>query len=157
MTGRTRLLRAQAGLTLIELLLSASILSVVAVGVGATLAQTPRLTRTVTQQQAVRAAMLAVASQISGAPFSSVGTLFNGFAFDVPGVRPQQGDADGKPGSVRFGYGENGNTDYYKVTITVAWWDGHANHTEETVQWLANVRGDTGVCAPLEFTKELYR
>lgn len=141
--------RSQQGFTLLELLFAGAILSVVAMGVGATVAQTPRILRSVRDGYAARAALQSIAAQVNAAPFSVVAAQYAGRGFAVAGLHAAPGDADKLPGFCQFEYGDEFNQTFYRVTISVTWWDGRTTRTERSTLWLSNVRGDPAPPAPL--------
>jgi hypothetical protein len=91
-----------------------------------------------------------VVAEMSAVPFSQVAAAFHGRSFDVSGLQPVAGDADGFPGKVEFAYGPDAGAASYEVTVRVRWHDRSGGRQVETKIWLANVHGDTAAPPSLE-------
>ena len=138
-------IRRDPGFTLVELLVAAMLLAIVAVGVAAAMVQTPRLTRSAREDVAIRTAMRSVVAEISAAPFSEVPATYDDYAFEVPGIEATRADPDGIPGLVKIRVEGEAAATFYIVTISVTWQGVHGARTLRNAHYLANVRGDTEV------------
>jgi len=144
-TGRER------GLTLIELMAATAVLSIVALGVGATMANSPRIAAGAREENAVRTEIEEIVATLTAAPYSQVAALWNGRGFDVEGLQPTPGDVDDLPGAVFFEPAPDGSNNYYTVNVIVRWQGINGVRVIRTRHFLANIRGDTGVPAPLTY------
>ena len=143
-------MKKQRGFSLVEILLAGTVLVIASVALAATMAQSDGLTQGPREEVTARQAIEAVYAALSATPYDQVAVLYQDQGFDVEGLTPIPGDADGLPGTIRFEYGPDGDTSFYTVRIQVAWRGRGGDRTVESVHYLANARGDVGTPTPLE-------
>ena len=156
MSASTRRKR-QRGLTLIELMAATAVLSIVALGVGATMANSPRIAAGAREENAVRTQIEEIVATLTASPYSKVAAEWNGRGFDVEGLQPTEGDLDGLPGAVFFEPAPDGSTMYYTVNVVVRWQGINGRRVIRTRHFLANIRGDTGLPVTLTSTTENHK
>jgi hypothetical protein len=127
-----------------------TIFTIAALGLAASVAQGRAITEAPRNEMAARHMVREVVAEMSATPFSEVAAAFHGRSFDVPGLSPVAGDADGFAGEIAFAYGPDADAASYEVTVRVRWHDRTGDRQLETKIWLANVHGDTAAPPPLE-------
>jgi len=147
--GRAPRAGRMSGFTLVEVTVAGFVLTIASVGLAVTLAQGAALSKNPRSEITARHAMQAVLAEIQSTTFAEVGTRFHNVGFPVADLKAVPGDADGLPGEVVFGYGPEGDTSYYTVTVRVRWQVGGGERVVESVRYVSNMRGDTGTPSPL--------
>ncbi len=142
--------RPNRGFTLIETLAAGFVLTISSVAFAAMLAQGKRIVEMPREEHAARAAISGIFAEIVGTPYDELAIEYDGRGFDVAGLRPVKGDADGLCGEVGFDYGPDGELNVYTVTARVRWRGAAGDRSIDVVRYIANVRGDTGTPPPLE-------
>lgn len=114
-----RRLRARAGFTLVDVMAAAVVLAVAMSGLAGSLLSAMALSRVNRETALATAAAQRLVEEAQGVPFAETFAVYNGDATDdlgltvaarganfaVPGLEPQDGDADGQCGRVMFPVG----------------------------------------------------
>ncbi|MGQ0613655.1 MAG: type IV pilus modification PilV family protein [Planctomycetaceae bacterium] len=141
--------RRGRGFTLLEVVVAGFVLTIASVGLAVTLAQGASLAKNPRDEMTARQVVQGVLAEIQSTPFPQVGELFHERGFAVPGLKAVEGDGDGLPGEIEFGYGPEGDISYYTVKVRIRWQAGGGERSIESMRYVANVRGDTGTPRPL--------
>jgi type II secretory pathway pseudopilin PulG len=136
-------------MTFVELIASVAVLSIIAVGLAASVTQAPRLTRGAQETLAAENAIKSILAELSAAPYSEVAATFQGHCFACGELNPLHTDTDGMPGEVQFAYGEDGDRSYYTVTISVGWNGVNGDRRLQRIHHISNILGDPKQPAPL--------
>jgi prepilin-type N-terminal cleavage/methylation domain-containing protein len=143
-------IRGQRGLTLVEVIVAAAILSTTGLALAASIAQSHGLVHLPREEVIARNAIRSLLAEMAAAPFDLVAQAYHGTGFHVSPLRATRDDPDGFPGEIHFDYGADGDRSYYTVTVRVQWGSHRDPRVVESVSYLSNIRGDTGTPVPLE-------
>ena len=138
------------GFTLVEVLIGAAILAIAALSLAALLAHGPGLAQTPREETVARNAIRSMLAELAAARFDTVARDYHRAGFRCAPLRALPDDPDGAPGEIHFDYGPGGNRAVYTVTLRVRWSSRLGPREVESVAYLANIRGDTGLPVPLE-------
>jgi len=135
--------------SLVEVCAALFVLSIGALCLAGSMAQSHTLVERPREEYAAWSAIRNAEANLLSVSFADVASTFHLTGFDVPGLEAPPDDPDGKPGEILFDYGPGGDTRYYRVTLRVRWKGiGGVRQVERDV-FLANFRGDTGTPQPL--------
>jgi hypothetical protein len=132
--------KRERAFTMLEVVGAGFVLSVTILGLSATMATGYRLTENSREEVQVRYAIRTVLADLSAADFDSVKSSFEKTGFEIEGLRPVKGDADGLPGEIEFSAPPENAPGMYRVTIRARWHGRGGERTIESVHYLANVR-----------------
>lgn len=141
---------AARGITLVEVIIGAAILSIAGLALAASIAQSRGLVHMPREEVVARNAVRSLLAEMAAVPFDVVARDYHGLGFAVSPLSAARDDLDGLPGEVRFDYGPGDDRSYYTVTVRVRWGSHRDPRVVESVSYLSNVRGDTGTPVPLE-------
>ena len=123
--------------------MASGVLAIVAVGSASAIVAGPRMLQSANEDVAVRAAVHAMVSDLTGAEFATVKATYGGGGFDIDGLKAVDGDKDGLPGEIHIETVGTGASTLYKVTFTVKWQGMSGDRTVSSVHYISNVRADT--------------
>lgn len=129
--GATRQSRGEHGLTLIETLCAAAVLTVAVLGLSQVALTTHELQQSGAQKAAATRTLQDQMARVQSTDFSALQTTFDGAAFDVvlegattAALPPQDGDVDGRAGSIAVTAPTGAPADLLLVVVRVDW-SGH--------------------------------